>query len=177
MREIFFKHIDKGRIAATGLGQAHEVDPRLAQRLIIRVHDHRYGRMTVERHADAVPHHTVKRADFHRAVQIGTPGFDIFGHLRGIAAEVDHHAVHRQNTGHALCIGQLHVLAQMTMLAMHRDQHLRLHDIMQRFQIRAVCVTGDVVETGGIINHIHTHLRELVDDADHAAFIARDGFG
>ena len=131
--------------------------------------------MPVQRHPDTVTDNPVKRAHLHRTVQIGASGFDIFLNLRRIAREIDHHTIYGDDPSHALAFGDFHMLAQMAVFAMHRDQHLRPHDLMHLFQIRPVRVAGYVVFPARIIDHIHPHLRKVVHDANDALLIAGNG--
>ena len=133
--------------------------------------------MPVQRHADTIPHHTVQRTDLHGTVQIGPACLDIFRDLGLIAAQVDHHTIDRQNTLDALGIGDFDVFTQMAVFAVHRDQHLWLDHIMQRLKVGTVGMARHVVFPRAVINHIDTHFRELVDDANDALFIAGNGLG
>ena len=65
---------------------------------------------------------------------------------------------------------------QVAVFAMHRDHNLRLHQSMHGFKIRAIGMARHMIGARGIIHHIHTNFRQLVDDLNHATLIARNGF-
>ena len=64
----------------------------------------------------------------------------------------------------------------MPVLAMHRDQELWLHQLMQGFQIRAVGVAGNVVFAAVIFHDIYAHLAVFVDDPAYRNLVSGDGF-
>ena len=64
----------------------------------------------------------------------------------------------------------------MAVFAMHRHHNLRLHQSMHGFKIWAVGMTRHMIGAQGIIYHIHTNFRQLVDNLNHATLIARNGF-
>ena len=133
--------------------------------------------MTVQRHPDPVAHDAIQRAVFDGTVQIGAAGIDVIHNLGRIACQIHHHAVHGHCTGDTLGLSQTGMLAQVTVLAVHRDQHLRLDDIVHPLQVRPVCMPRHVIQAGAVINHVDPFFRELVDDADNTPFVARNGFG
>ena len=68
------------------------------------------------------------------------------------------------------------MFAQVTVFTVHRNNDLRLDQIMHRLKIGAVCVTGYVIQVRTVINHINAQFGQLVHDADNALFVARNRF-
>ena len=67
--------------------------------------------------------------------------------------------------------------AQVTVLTVHGNQNLGLHQSMHGLKIWTVRVTRYVIGTAIIIHNIDANLRQLVDDLNHTALIAWNGFG
>ena len=60
---------------------------------------------------------------------------------------------------------------------MHRDDHPGLGQIVHRLDIRAICVTRDVVEARCVINDVNALFGKRIHDADHAGLVAGDCLG
>ncbi len=131
--------------------------------------------MAVQSHADPVAHDTVHRADLHRAIKIGPPRLDILGHLGPLAGQVDHHAVNRNETGPAHLFRQPRVFAQVAVFAVHRDDNLRIHELVQLHKIGPVGMARDVIAPAFVVVDLDAQFGKLVHDADDAALVAGDG--
>ena len=66
------------------------------------------------------------------------------------------------------------MLPQMAVLAMHRNNHLRVHQLMCLGNVRAIGMTRDMIKAVVVIDDINTHFGKLVHDRDHATLVARN---
>ena len=128
------------------VGQAGRLDPGAADRAAALVDDHADRDLAAQRHADPVAHHAVHRADQHGAVEIDPAGLDLLDD-RG-ASPVRSSIVPFGATAAAMprSARERGVGGEVAVLAVHRHQHPRPQQLLQRHQVGAVGVARDVVE-------------------------------
>ena len=133
--------------------------------------------MAVQRHPDPVADHAVHRADHHLAVDVGPPRVDVFRDPRRVPGEVHHHPVGGQHALQPQRLAELGVLAQVPVLAVHRDQDLRLDQPVHLLQVGAVRVARDVVGAALVVDDVDALLGQHVHDPDHPPLVAGDRLG
>ena len=69
------------------------------------------------------------------------------------------------------------MFAQMAVFAVTGDQDLGAQDVVHRFQIGAVGMTRDMVETMAVVDHIHTLFGQRVLDPADGHLVAGNGLG
>jgi hypothetical protein len=79
-------------------------------------------------------------------------------HAGGVAGQVDHHAVRGDDPLQPLRLAKLQVLAKVAVLAVHGDQELRLHEVVEGGQVRPVRVARHMIAPALVIEHVDTLL-------------------
>ena len=98
----------------------------------------------------------------------------------GLRPQLDHVAdLHHDDVviAHAQRAGQVGVVVQVPVLAVHGDEVPGLHQRMDQLQFLLPRVAGDVHLRQRLIDHVRADADQLVDDAGHRLFVAGDGVG
>ena len=169
---ILLEHSTSGARRAAGLGQAHRLAHGSPSGASSSSRIRRHQDMPVQRHADAVAHDPVQRADLHRPVKIGAPGLDVFHDLGRVARQVQHRAVHGQHA-RPRC-------PRLASLACSRRWRCSpcigttICGCTGRAapQVGAVGMARDVVSPIAVVDHVHPLFGNGVDDPDDAALVA-----
>ena len=121
-------------------------------------------------------HHSAHVAHAQAVDQHGAVGHHA-GHVQLVLIQLDHVADLRDHhvvLRHAQLLGQLGVVVQVAVLAVHRNEELRAQQRVNQLQFLLAGVSGDVHLGQGFVDHVAADAEQLVDDAGDGLFVARD---
>ena len=142
-------------------GQHHDEQAVLGQ--VLAVAQHHVAHVA---DAQAVDEHL---AAGHRARHVHRRA----GQLDDLAVLRDMHVL----VVHAQRPGQVGVVVQVAILAVHRDKELRMHQRVDQLELLLAGVAGDVYLGERLVDDVRAGAVELVDHAGNGLFVARNGGG
>ena len=165
-------------LAAAHIHEAPGQDLRIGQQGPgLPVEGDHHGEQAVLAQQLPVPQHHVADIPYPVAVHHDAAGGHLSRQLAPVAAQLHHAAClgdEHMVLGYAHFLGQLRVLVQMPGLPMDGDEEAGIGEAEHELQFLPAGVAGYMDIRHAVIHHRRPVLIQLVDDAGHAALVARD---